>query len=157
MSGTFLDDVRHALRVLLKNRAFSAIAVSTLALGIGANTAIFSVVNTVLLNGLPYPNPDHLVVNQSFAQRFWPSESALGKLLREGGPKGNQPYRQIVGIVADVKQDGMDAAPHPEVFLPVAQFPFAPWTSIQAKAMMHVYLRPFAVAIDWPFLLGAFV
>jgi predicted permease len=60
--GTFIQDVRYGLRTLAKNPAFAVVAILTLALGIGANTTIFSAINATVLTPLPFPNPHRLVL-----------------------------------------------------------------------------------------------
>ena len=69
--NTLFQDIRYGLRMLLKNPGFTAVAIFSLALGIGANTAVFSVVNAVLLKSLPYRNPESIVL-------VWGEDKAAG-------------------------------------------------------------------------------
>jgi putative ABC transport system permease protein len=85
---TFLQDLKYALRMLKKNPAFTTVAILTLAVGIGANSAIFSVLNSVLLRPLPYREPGQLVrVYSEFPtmqlQKFWLSPPELIDIQRE--------------------------------------------------------------------------
>jgi putative ABC transport system permease protein len=74
MLGNLWQDTRYGLRLIRKNPGFSAVVILTLAVGIGANTAIFSVVNAVMLRSLPFKDPDRLVrLNESNPERGWPT------------------------------------------------------------------------------------
>jgi hypothetical protein len=58
----FLKDLKQSLRMFSQNRSFTVAAIAALAIGIGSNTAIFSVVNTVLLKPPPFPEPERIVI-----------------------------------------------------------------------------------------------
>jgi putative ABC transport system permease protein len=80
MFGDLWQDVRYGARMLLKSPTYTAIAVAALALSIGANTAVFSAVNTLLLRPLPLKDLDRLVLSQALREGFDPYESTLLEL-----------------------------------------------------------------------------
>src|SRR3954452_3055166 len=77
--GSLLADLRHAARILRKSRGFSLIVILVLALGIGANSAVFSVVDAVLLRSLPFRDPGRLVM-------LWEKNPSLGALIADRVP-----------------------------------------------------------------------
>src|SRR5918998_81143 len=85
--NTLLQDIRFGLRMLLKSPSVSIVATIALALGIGANTAIFSVVNAVLLRPLPFPDPDTLV-------------SVFETNLQRGQQRGSHSYPNFFDVRA---------------------------------------------------------
>src|SRR5436853_5493853 len=90
---TLLQDLKHALRAFRLSPGFTCAAVAALTLGIGTNTAIFSVVNSVLLKPAPFPDPDRLVLFQNVG----PQGAGTG-----ASPTKFQHYREQNSVVEDV-------------------------------------------------------
>jgi putative ABC transport system permease protein len=67
--------------------------------------------------------PEAVIVNEAFASHFWPGGSALGQRLKQGWPESPSPWRTIVGVVGDVKLNGVDQDTPMEVYLPMGQHP----------------------------------
>jgi putative ABC transport system permease protein len=86
MMANFLADLRHGFRVLRKSPGFSATVILVLALGIGANSAVFSIVDAVLLRHLPYRDPDRLVM-------VWEKNPTLGAAIGERVPVALSNFR----------------------------------------------------------------
>ncbi len=100
MLETFFQDARFAFRMLRKNPGFTAVAVLTLALGIGANTAIFSVVYAVLLKPLPYTNPEQLFTAFQANKQLGIAETGCSYLNFEEWRAQNHVFSEMAGNVA---------------------------------------------------------
>ena len=116
--NTFLQDLRFGIRTLAKNPGFAIVAILTLALGIGASTAIFSVVDAVLLRPLPYPNPQRIVTvweqeanghrtrlaDPNFLDFRSQNNTLAGLATFSSGPDsvsgGSEPVRMDIGLVS---------------------------------------------------------
>jgi predicted permease len=96
---TLIQDLKYAVRMLIKSPSFTIIAILTLALGIGANTALFSVVNGVLLRPLPYSQPDRLVVLSEKTANFESSSISYPNFL--DWQRSNSAFASIAAYRSD--------------------------------------------------------
>ena len=94
-----------------------------------ADPAYFRTMSIVLRQGRAFTEADRAkgqpvaMVNETFARRWWPKESAVGRRIKSGGPYFDGPVYEIVGVAGDVSQMGLDSEPWPEIYLPFSQAP----------------------------------
>ena len=94
-------------------------------------------------------SPPVIVVNETLAKLWWPRGDAVGKRIKRGFPQDEgAPFREIVGIVADVRQEGLDLPPRPELYMPFAQQPNQSMTIVLAASNDPMSLaKPAAAAV----------
>ena len=91
-------------------------------------------------------SPPVVVINETMAKKWWPHESPLGKRIKQGFPQSDAPYREIVGVVGDVPQRGLDEEIRTEVFLPMSQDPEAAMTLLVRTGRPPMSLAKAAIA-----------
>ena len=138
---TFLQDIRFGLRILRKKPGFAGVAVLTLALGIGANTALFSLVDAVLLNPLPYFQPDHLAAVYARYGEF--NHSSVSYLNFLDWVRSNRSFSSLAGFRADsFNMTGRGRARTPARGDGLSQFLRCAWREAHHRSFFPPARRP---------------
>lgn len=153
---SILEDARYALRQMRKSPGFALTAIAVLALGLGANIAVFTLISGILLRPLPYANPDRIVkVDLDGPMQYYslnyanvlqlrdaahlPGQDPIGHIYSMG--KGRFAEGRIVGVIGDVKQNDLTEATTPEIYFCLAQMtPGTPLYGI-TRAFIQVAIR----------------
>jgi putative ABC transport system permease protein len=116
-----------------------------------AEPRYFETLQTPLLAGRSFTPADTvssapvILINETMARRWWPRENPIGKRIKQGFPGDHVPFREIVGIVGDLHQNGTDQPELPEVFEPAAQNPFNSMTILVRTKLEPMSLTGAAV------------
>lgn len=121
---------------------------------IPVSTGYFETMRIPLLSGRGFDSTDTAasmktaIVNETFARHFWPNDTAIGKRLKQSWPEDQTPWREIVGVVHDVKLQGVEADTPMQVYLPFAQEPLS-YVALVARttAPPSTVVKPLASAI----------
>ena len=116
LMDSIIKDIRYGLRSLLKRPGFTAIALLALALGIGANTAIFSLVNAVILQPLPYPDPDRLV--SVYGSRNRSTQGTVGPVDFLDYRSQNKTFEQFAASRSAILPKNLTGSGEPERVMP---------------------------------------
>ncbi|MFY9611320.1 MAG: FtsX-like permease family protein [Blastocatellia bacterium] len=152
---TLIRDIRYGSRILLKNPGFTLIAVVALALGIGANTAIFSVVNSVLLRPLPYADPDRLVQLREVKLPEHPDFSVTPATFLEW-QKQSTAFMNLI-VRSDRDPSNLTVAIRGEVLALDREQPIARVQTLETIVATSVAQQRFAMILMGLFALVAFV
>jgi putative ABC transport system permease protein len=130
--GVLLRDIRHAFRQLRNARRFTAAAALTLALGIGASTAVFAVLDAVVLRPLPYPDPERLMAFRSLDRRGAPRPTSLSYPNFFDFRKGNRVFEHLV-CYRDARFALTDSLPPIQVAGQIVSWDLFPMLRIQPQ------------------------